>query len=205
MSDRQARGSKRAARIRAGVVSSLVAVLAAPAAAQDKKPSGQINVAPGTPNQVGDYSGVEPGSGAPGGRPRRGKYPLVTWIGFQPQEGGSSRVFIQLDRGVSHRQEVKNGALVIALDGARYANTNARRHLDTRFFETAVERITTQPLRRGRRSRGSGVEIAIRFKNPADARDAAPTVSTGKDGMTYLMVEIGQPGAAPDKAPADPE
>lgn len=159
----------------------------------------------GGSNQVGAYSGVEPGQDAPPGhRPRRGKYPLVTWIGFQPLEGGSSRVFIQLDRDVSHHESVRGGALVIALDNCRYANTNARRHLDTRFFETPVERVTTRPIRRRKGSRGSGVEVAIRFKNPAEARELAPTKSIGKDGMVYLMVELGPGSAAPAKAARPP-
>jgi hypothetical protein len=184
----------------------LLAALAGPAAGQDKQSGGQVNLGPGGPNQVGEYSGVEPGQPAPPGhRPRRGKYPLVTWVGFQPQEGGSSRVFIQLDRDVSHHQSLRGGALVIALDGARYANANARRFLDTRFFETSVERITTQPVRRRKGSRGSGVEITIRFKNPADAQSAEPQKSIGKDGMVYLMVELGPPGAAPAKSAEQPE
>lgn len=189
----------------------LLAALAGPAFGQDKKPAGQVNLGGGSPNQVGEYSGVEPGQDAPPGhRPRRGKYPLVTWVGFQPQDGGSSRVFIQLDRDVSHSESVKNGALVITLEKARYANTNTRRFLDTRFFDTSVERITTQPMRRGRRgSRAGGVEIAIRFKNPAEARDLAPQKSIGKDGMVYIVFEVGPPGARPKAAASaageDPE
>lgn len=191
-------------RARTGIAAAgVLAALTGSAAGQDKKPAGQVNLGGGS-NQPGEYSGVEPGQDAPPGhRPRRGKYPLVTWIGFQPLEGGSSRVFIQLDRDVSHHESVKNGALVIALDSCRYANTNARRHLDTRFFDSAVERVTTKPIRRRKGSRGSGVEIAVRFKNPADARELAPSKSIGKDGMVYIMVEVGPPGAAPAK-PAKP-
>jgi len=177
---------------------------AAPASGQDKKPAGQVNLGSGGPNQAGDYSGVEPGQDAPPGhRPRRGKYPLVTWVGFQPQDGGGSRVFIQLDRDVTHHQSLKNGALVVTLEKARYANTNARRFLDTRFFETSIERITTQPIRRGRKgARAGGIEIAIRFKNPAEASDLAPTKSIGKDGMVYIVFELGPSGTA-SKAAAD--
>jgi len=154
-------------------------------------------------NQVGEYSGVEPGQAAPPGhRPRRGKYPQVTWVGFQPQDGGSSRVFIQLDRDVQHHESVRNGALVIALDNARYANTNARRFLDTRFFDSAVERITTQPIRKRKGARGSGIEIAIRFRNAGDARELEPAKNIGKDGMVYLIVEVGPAGAAAEKPAA---
>ena len=192
-------------RARTGIAAAgLVAALTAPAAGQDKKPAGQVNLGGGS-NQVGAYSGVEPGQPAPPGhRPRRGKYPLVTWVGFQPQDGGSSRVFIQLDRDVSHHESVRGGALVISIDNARYANSNARRFLDTRFFESAVERITTSPIRRRKGSRGSGIEVAVRFKNPADARSVEPTKSIGKDGMIYLMVELGPGGPAPSAKPAAP-
>ncbi|HEU5060767.1 MAG TPA: hypothetical protein VFU21_29755 [Kofleriaceae bacterium] len=191
----------------------LLAALAGPAAGQDKarKPAGQVELGGGPDKPVGAYSGVEPGQEAPPGhRPRRGKYPLLTWVGFQPHEGGSSRVFIQLDRDVTHHESVKNGALVVTLEKARYANTNARRFLDTRFFETSVERITTQPVRRGRKaSRAGGIEIAIRFKNPGDARELEPTKSIGKDGMVYLVFELGPGGATPKAAASaggdDPE
>ncbi len=180
----------------------LLAIAAGPAAGQDEKPAGQIDLDGDASGQVGDYQGVAPGQEAPPGhRPRRGKFPLVTWVGFQLQEGGGSRVFIQLDRDVSHHETLKNGVLVVTLEKARYANTNSRRFLDTRFFETPVERITTQPSRRGRKgSRAGGIEIAIRFKNPAEARDLAPTKSIGKDGMVYIVFELGPPGAAPKAA-----
>lgn len=193
-------------RARTGIAAAgILAALTGPAAGQDKKPAGQVNLGGGS-NQPGEYSGVEPGQDAPPGhRPRRGKYPLVTWIGFQPLEGGSSRVFIQLDRDVSHHESVKNGALVIALDNCRYANTNARRHLDTRFFDSAVERVTTRPIRRRKGSRGSGIEIAVRFKNAADARELAPSKSIGKDGMVYIVVEVGPPGGAPESAAKSPK
>jgi hypothetical protein len=180
----------------------LLALAAGPAAGQDEKPAGQVNLGGDGKGQAGDYSGVAPGQDAPPGhRPRRGKYPLVSWVGFQPLDGGSSRVFIQLDRDVTHHESLKNGVLVVTLEKARYANTNARRFLDTRFFETSVERITTQPVRRGRKgSRAGGIEIAIRFKNPADARDLAPTKNIGKDGMVYIVFELGPAGAAPKAA-----
>jgi len=160
-----------------------------------------VNLDDGESKPSGAYGGVEPGQDAPPGhRPRRGKFPLVTWVGFQPQDGGSSRVFIQLDRDVQHHQSVKNGALVITLENARYANTNARRFLDTRFFETAVERITTQPIRKRKGSRGGGIEIAIRFKNAGDAREIEPAKNIGKDGMVYILLEVGPPGATPARS-----
>jgi hypothetical protein len=175
----------------------LLAAFAAQASAQ-----GKVNLGDTGSNQVGAYSGVEPGQEAPPGhRPRRGKYPQVTWVGFQPQEGGSSRVFIQLDRDVQHHESVKDGALVITLDNARYANSNARRFLDTRFFESAVERITTHPIRK-KKGRGAGIEIAVRFKNAGDAHEVEPAKNIGKDGMVYLVLDLGPGNAAPAKKPS---
>lgn len=198
-------------RCRAGLVVLAVAAVPGTAAAQDKPAEGGVRLAPST-KPVGEYSGIEPGEGAPPGvKARRGKFPLVTWVGFQPQEGGGARVFIQLDREFTHATDVKNGAIHVVLAGARYANRNARRQLDTRFFQTGIERITTQPARR-RRGKGakSGVEVTIRFKNPADA-GGSPTTMAGKDGMQYLVFDFGPmaSGSAPPPAtpapPSEPE
>lgn len=150
----------------------------------------------GSTRPVGEYSGVEPGDGAPAGvKRRRGRYPLITWIGFQPHEGRGARLFVQVDRELSFRQEVDGSALHVVLEGARVAHRNTRRHLDMRFFDTALARVDLKPPQRkpGARRRVQGLELVIQFKEPADAREATATLSTGKDGMTYLMVEIGPP------------
>jgi len=160
--------------------------LAAPARAEQ----GTVATGPGATNPVGEYSGVEPGEGAASGPVRRiGRHPRITWIGFQVREGGTALVFVQLDREVTTRQSVENGALVITLEGAVYADRNARRPLDTRFFDTAVAGISSAPARRKGRRRG--VALAIRFKDPAAARELTPQITTGKDGYTYLLVEVG--------------
>jgi hypothetical protein len=117
----------------------------------------------------------------------------MTWVGFQPQEGGAVQVFVQLDREVGYQQEVKGGALVVTLDRAVYGNRNARRHLDSRFFETAVAGISSKRVRR--RGAGPGIQLTIRFKNPADAREADASMITGKDGWSYLLLELGPPSA----------
>lgn len=172
-----------------GFALAAVTAWAVPASAQDG-----VKLAPSTTNAVGEYSGARPGEGAPPGvKARRGKFPLVTWVGFQPQDGGGSRVFVQIDRETTFSQEVSGGALHVVVDGARHANRNARRQLDTRFFHTSIERIATDTARRRRgakRGKGGGVELTIRFKNPADVREAGASMSAGKDGMSYLILEF---------------
>jgi hypothetical protein len=122
---------------------------------------------------------------------------MVTWLGFQPQAGGAARVFVQLDRAVPHEQEVRGGELVIALGGARAASSNTVRFLDTRFFETPVERVAIERGRRaGGRGRAGGLELVIRFKDPAEARAAAVDMAAARDGFTYLTVDVAQRRAA---------
>src|SRR5690349_23155215 len=169
------------------------AAWSAPAHAQDK--GGTISVAPASTNPVGAYSGARPGDGPPPGvKARRGKFPLVTWVGFQPQEGGGARVFVQIDREAAFHQEVSNGALHVVIEGARHANRNARRQLDTRFFQTGIERVSSDAARRrGKKRAAAGVELTIRFKNAADVREASASMSAGKDGMSYLLLDFGAP------------
>lgn len=158
----------------------------------------QEQAAPTAEKPAGTYQGVAPGEGVAAHPPRRGRTPTVTWLGFQPQPGGAARVFVQLDRDVSHAQEVRGGELVISLAGARVARSNTERFLDTRFFDTPVERVSIERARRrpGGSKRGRGLELVVRFKNPADAREAAVEMATRKDGYTYLTVDVTRDRAA---------
>lgn len=151
------------------------------------------DAAPPERSREGAYQGVAPGDGAPVGRkPRPGRTPKVTWLGFQPNAEGGARVFVQLDREVAHPQQVVDGVLVISLAGARVAHSNSRRALDTRFFDTAVERVAIEPAKRrpGSKRAGRGLELVIRFKKPAEARELEASMRAGKDGFTYLMVDV---------------
>jgi hypothetical protein len=163
------------------------------ARSEDSEPSEDAPRPPPGKSHEGSYQGVAPGDGAPVGRkPRPGRNPKVTWLGFQPQPGGGARVFVQLDREMAHPQQVVDGALIISLAGARVAHSNSRRALDTRFFDTAVDRIAIEPARRrpGSRRAARGLELVIRFKKPAEARELEASMSASKDGFTYLMVDV---------------
>jgi hypothetical protein len=152
--------------------------------------------AAGTASGPAAYRGLNPGESAS----RKPKRPnRLTWVGFQPKDDGTSTLFLQLSSEVPFAQEVKNGKLVIKLEGARYGNPNTRRRLDTRFFEGALQQVTSKPVsrRRARRDqpeRTAGIELTISFKNPADAREASADMRQEEDGFHYLYLQFGAPG-----------
>lgn len=142
------------------------------------------------------YRGLNPGESA-SRKPRRpGR---VTWVGFQPKDDGTATLFLQMSSELPYSQRVENGKLVVKLEGARFANANARRRLDTRFFESAVQQVTSKAVskRRARRDqpeRTAGVELTISFKNPEDAREASAEMRQEADGFHYLYLQFGAAG-----------
>lgn len=144
----------------------------------------------------GAYSGLNPGESA-SRKPRRpGR---LTWVGFQPKDDGTSTLFLQLSSEIPFTQEIANGKLVIKLEGARYANANTRRRLDTRFFDGALQQVTSRAVsrRRARRdqpARTAGIELTISFKNPEEAREARAEMRQEADGFHYLYLQFGAPG-----------
>jgi hypothetical protein len=179
-------------------------VAAGPAVAQEaddldaqEMPERTINSGVSAGAEAGDgYGGVTPGEGTPR-KPRRPN--RLTWVGFQIKDDGTSALFVQLTSEVPFTQEVAGGKLVVRLEGARYANRNARRRLDTRFFETALQQVTSRAVSK-RRARGdqpvrpAGVELTIAFKNPEDAREARAEVRQEQDGYHYLYLSFGAAG-----------
>lgn len=158
-------------------------------------PTETINAAGASP--TGDYGGVTPGEK---NTSRKSKRPnRVTWVGFQVKDDGTSTLFVQLTSEVPFTQEVAGGKLLVRLEGARYANRNARRRLDTRFFETALQQVTSRAVSR-RRARGdqparpAGVELTVAFKNAEDAREARAELRQEQDGYYYLYLSFGAAG-----------
>ncbi len=163
----------------------------------------------GDVHKEGDYQGVEPGASTKRGLEfakqcgRRSN--LLTWIGFQPQEGGGSRVFVQLCGALEYDQQLSGSTLLVNLHGARFESRNARRALDVRFFDSALSRVVPKASRRGRgKRRAGGIQIAISFEDPADAREASATMSTAEDGYTYLFLDFGAPSKPKDDRPPTP-
>lgn len=151
--------------------------------------------------EAGSYGGVTPPKGAAGeGAARKPKRPnRVTWVGFQGKDDGTSTLFVQLTSEVPFTQELAGNKLVVRLEGARFANGNARRRLDTRYFETALQQVVPRAVSR-RRARGdrparpAGVELTISFKNPEDAREASAELRQEADGYHYLYLSFGAAG-----------
>lgn len=123
----------------------------------------------------------------------------VTWVGFQPQDDGTSRVFIQLTSELEYTQAVVGDRLEVHLPGARLANANARRRLDTTQFETSISEVKAQRVagRRGKKDqpgRSAGVAVTVRFKDAGAARQGTASINKEQDGYYYLFLDF---GAAP--------
>lgn len=143
----------------------------------------------------GEYSGVTPGEAAgKAAKPRKTKFPLVTWIGFQAMEGGSSRLFVQVNRDTQIDQRVEGDTLYITLVGARPGSKNDVRRIDTTYFDAALREVTMRRVS-ARKGRKAGIELAVKFKNAGDAGTATSSSKMGQDGYTYLMLDFG-PGSA---------
>ncbi|MBL4636863.1 MAG: hypothetical protein JKY56_23630 [Kofleriaceae bacterium] len=149
---------------------------------------------------VGEYDGIRPGSVSflpPGARHRGKKKPNIYWVGFQAQESGSSRVFIQLGTEVEVQQWIEGTQLVVLLEGARIANRTVQRYLDTRYFDTSVQTFRTRQVRKRKakgdvRGHDKGVELRFSFKNPVDAIEANATVASEQDGYSYVYLDFGR-------------
>jgi hypothetical protein len=158
----------------------------------------------------GEYGGVVPGQPRPDAKPpaagKRGRL-LVTWIGFQPQEGGRSRLFIQLTSDADHELAVVEGALQLTITGARPGAPNLGRHLNTTFFDVAVASVTARTVRhrrarRGRPAQKAGVEIRIQLKNPADLQAMPVRSAREADGLTYFYLDFPPASPPPEATPA---
>lgn len=171
--------------------------------ARPLRPGERIQMRQPSVHAKGVYGGVQPGKPIP--KAYENKRPVknrarrknrVTWVGFQPRDNGAARVFVQLTSEIAYTQRVEGDTLVVTLERARFGSSNARRFLDTRFFDTALARVDADRARRrgkrGRRARG--VEVRVKFKNPADAAQASASMTTNEaDGYTYLFLDFGAP------------
>lgn len=154
----------------------------------------------------GEYGGVTPGVIYPYDdkdyakrikRPtNRGKRKnRVTWIGHQPR-GDGSRLFVQLSSEVEYSQQIDGKELKVYVHKGRLASRNAGRRMDTRHFESSVAEVQARTVG-ARRARGDrparprGVEITVRFKNPADVREAQASLTKEKDEYYYLFLDFG--------------
>lgn len=149
-------------------------------------------------HKEGDYGGVVPGKGdAKPARVKKGKKqraPVVSWVGFQPLEAGSARVFVQLTgAGATYDQAIVGDELVVTIPGVTLNERNNARFLDTSHFETRIARIEARKIKakgRGKKRTPGGVEVHIKFKQGAPAQ-ADAKVEQGQDGANYIFLDFG--------------
>lgn len=185
--------------LRRAALALLVPGLLATASAQQADAPARGQDAPVVVREKGEYSGVKPGD-SPYKAPKKPRN-LVSWIGYQPLEGGASRVFVQLTDEVPWSQRLEGNVLVVKLDGVKYRNRNVSRRLDMRFFDSALrqvrsKRVYKQRARKNRPAQTPGIELRIEFKTPADAAQATATVRAEKDGYHYLLLDFAPAAAA---------
>jgi hypothetical protein len=131
------------------------------------------------PLSAQSYSGVTPGSDVlpEGIAAAPGQGALVTWPGFQMLADGGSRVFVQTTTEVTPelKRESHDGWQIL-LPGVSLPEGNARRPLDTHFFNTPVK--TVRALHRGK---GVAILLDMRAK-------LQPTIRTERAQNGYFFV-----------------
>lgn len=147
----------------------------------------------------GEYTGVRPGQPSPDHKRRPLPKGTLSWIGFQPKDGGAE-VFLQSPSKLEVEQRLEGSTLVVYLPGLTRLVANARRPIDTRFFDNPLARITAKAVRRkGKR----GVEVRIWFKNPKQAKQGALRLATEADGLFYAYLAF--PEGAEEEAVKETE
>jgi hypothetical protein len=161
------------------------------------EPAAATRRGPAAPTKrEGDYSGVSPGEPAasPTKKVKAGPSTL-TWVGVAPQGDGGAQVFFQGTSRFAASQRLEGSTLIVEIEGLKRMATNTRRPLDTRFFESAVAQVTARAVRARKKTRKAparkaGIEVRIRFKNPADAREGNLRQETEADGTYVIYLDI---------------
>ncbi len=103
--------------------------------------------------------------------------PVLQWVGFQPF-ATYSRVFLQVTGNYSYTvTKPAPDVIEVALPGARAATPNDERHLVTREFPTAVDRVLVE-------ERDGTTVIRVVLK--------APTAYLYRQEGAYLFVDVSQ-------------
>ena len=126
------------------------------------------------------YGGVIPGTGM---KPDHlaaepGTAPVITWHGFQPMPGGSSRIFVQSAQKPTTNVRRSGQGFEVVLAGVDLPAGNNRLPLVTRYFNT--------PVRRARIKKKGGEVVVV-----LDMRaDVAPTVRQEKAQSGYWFTYL---------------
>lgn len=132
------------------------------------------------------YTGVCPGkSSVPDGiAAQPGGAALVTWPGFQQLANGGSRVFIQTSVPVNPTLGREGSTLQVTLPGVSLPPGNARRPLDTSFFNTPVKSVHAKVRK------GAGVVIEVELRSKASV---SPSLHSEKAANGYFFVYLDFP------------
>ncbi len=159
----------------------------------------------GTHHPEGVYGGVNPGTApSPDAKLQRPGPRTLGWVGFKVDDGAAV-VFFQAAQPFQVSQRVEGGAVVVTLDGLAKLARNARRPLDTRYFDAPIDRVSAKAVkavrgRKGKPGHGAGVEVRIAFRAGAAVSEGVVRTATEADGLfyAYLTFAAAAPAAAPD-------
>ena len=107
----------------------------------------------------------------------------ISWIGFRPDKGAGSQIFIQTLHPTSYTVDtLEEGTLLrLTIEDARIVRRNDRRPIDTRYWSTAVESFHAKQVKRQ-------AEILVTLKRPV-------AYSVRKDG-SFIYIDF-KDGDAP--------
>ncbi|MDB4988776.1 MAG: hypothetical protein JWN04_3954 [Myxococcaceae bacterium] len=144
--------------------------------------------APALTSQAQSYVGVVPGSdtitenlaAAPG------EGALVTWPGFQMLPDGGSRVFVQTSIAVTPelKRDGQSDNWQLFLPSVALPAGNARRPLDTQYFNTPVKSVRTV-------LRGKGVAVLLSMR-----AKLKPIVRTERAASGYFFTYLEFPAGS---------
>jgi hypothetical protein len=131
------------------------------------------------------YGGVVPGSDVlPDNIPAApGEAALVTWPGFQMVPSGGSRVFVQTTIEVTPELKRDGDNWQVILHGLALPAGNARRPLDTQYFNTPVRSVRTA-------ARGNTVVLTLHMRAKLQPIMRTERVQSGYY-FTYLEFPAG--------------
>ncbi len=176
--------------VAATLVGVVLSGVAARGVAQDRPPP--------TAHPLSEYGGVTPGGPNPPpatrrlarGRSTRRRAVIVTWPGFQQRAEGASRFFVQTTEPVTATARRAEGRVEIVFASTGIHLSNSGRWLETRHFETPVERARLE-------RRGRDMVLVMYMRG-----DLLPSISSevGPNGFFFTYIDFG-PG---HWRPADP-
>lgn len=143
----------------------------------------------GPRNAMGEYGGVVPGRGLLNAKRKRPSRPFITWIGFQPREGGAERLFVETSVPVTHEQTTQGDVVSITIPGVRLERRNVGRRLDLSAFSGP---IATVDVKQNAGKRGVTLNVKLKAGGKAPTIMAEQAAADGPSaGYHYLFVDFG--------------